>query len=89
MSPTEPITEHALALAAAAGSGAKAPEQAVQELASAGDKASLEAAREQLVARIYSRSDDYEATGALNLVNQALAAVGWPDPYNWKHRRKP
>jgi hypothetical protein len=63
--------------------------QAIAELLALGDRHDLEQARAELVSRIYQRSDDYQATAALALVNKALAAVGWPDPYNWKHRRKP
>ena len=85
----DPIAEYAVALASLAESGAQTPEQAVEALASAGDHPSLERARAELVSRIYHRSDDYEATKALNLVNKALAAIGWVDPYNWKNRRKP
>jgi len=84
-----PITEQAVELSAALSAGAKSADEAVAELASSGDRSALEHAREELVARIYARSDDYEATAALNLVNKALAAVGWYDPYFWKHRRKP
>lgn len=61
---------------------------AVGELAHAGREA-LQEARGKLVQRIYLRSDDYEATAALSLVNKALASLGWEDPYIWKHRRKP
>ena len=81
--------EHAIALAAATEAGTRTSGEAVQELASGGDRAALHEAREELVARIYHRSDDYAATAALTLVNKALAEVGWVDPYSWKHRRKP
>jgi hypothetical protein len=60
----------------------------MEELVRAG-RAALEDARTRLVQRLYLRSDDYEATAALSLVNKALAALGWEDAYNWKHRRKP
>jgi hypothetical protein len=49
----------------------------------------LERARMELVRRISLRSDDYEATAALSLVNRALAIAGWENPYDWRHRRKP
>ena len=84
-----PIADRALALAADGGKGPDAPPDVVAELAAAGDREALEGARAELLSRIYERSDDYQATAALTLVNKALAAVGWPDPYNWKHRRKP
>jgi|GEM_PF-2020091 len=76
--------ERAIGLARSVPSGAGP----VTELAQFG-REQLEEARLQLVQRIFSRSDDYEATAALNLVNRALAALGWVGPYNWKHRRKP
>jgi hypothetical protein len=83
------LVEQAIALAEAAGDGSKTQDQAVQELASAGDSSQLEGARVELLRRIYQRSDDFPATKALTLVNRALAAVGWEDPFSWKHRRKP
>jgi hypothetical protein len=76
------VVERAMALANPGG-----PE-AVGQLGAAGREA-LEAARAELVRRIYMRSDDYRATAALSLVNKALVALGWEDPYNWKRRRKP
>jgi hypothetical protein len=86
---TDPIAERALALVRSSPAGSAERAQAVQELAGAGDFGQLERAREVLVRRIYQRSDDYDATAALSLLNKALAAVGWQDPYSWKHRRKP
>lgn len=76
------VVERAIALASGT---AGSP---VEELTASGRPA-LEEARSVLVQRIYARSDDYDATGALGLVNKALAALGWEDAYNWKHRRKP
>jgi len=61
----------------------------VTELALAGDRASLGRARQHLVWRIQQQSDDYDATAALSLVNQALAEMGWEDLFPWKLRRKP
>ena len=61
----------------------------LQQLTADGDRAALEGAREHLVLRLRRSSDDYAATAALGLVNKALSEVGWQDPYNWKHRRKP
>jgi hypothetical protein len=89
MTGDEPLAERAVALAGEAGAGSRTTDEVVKELTSSGDRDALELARTELVARIHLRSDDYAATGALNLVNRALAAVGWADPYNWKHRRKP
>jgi gamma-glutamylcysteine synthetase len=78
----DPVVERAVALAH------EGSETAVKELAALG-RAELEKARMELVRRISLHSDDYEATAALSLVNRAIAAAGWEDPYNWKHRRKP
>jgi hypothetical protein len=83
------MADHAVALAGAADAGSKTPDEVVRELAAGGDRDGLERARADLLSRIYQRSDDYGATSALTLVNKALAAVGWSDPSNWKHRRRP
>jgi hypothetical protein len=72
----------ALELAAAREDGA------LGELSGMG-RESLLRARAELLARLYQRSDDYEATAALSLVNRALASLGWENPYDWRHRRKP
>lgn len=69
--------------------GTQGSGSAIAALVAAGDRAGLEQFRSDLVRRISSASDDYEATAELGLVNRALAEVGWSDPYNWKHRRKP
>lgn len=53
------------------------------------ERQELEKARTELVGRISARSDDFEATAALSLVNKALAELGWDNPYSWKRRRKP
>lgn len=90
----DPLAEEAVVLASTLSprwtqDGGDELEAAVKKLAQAGDRNALEGAQADLVQRIYERSDDFQATAALSLVNKALAAVGWPDPYNWKHRRKP
>jgi uncharacterized protein len=83
------IAERALALGDELNRGAQTRSEAVQQLVAAGNRAALEEARDELVLRLRRSSDDYSATSALNLANRALAEVGWPDPFNWKHRRKP
>jgi hypothetical protein len=88
MATADPVAEEALVLAGALGSRENLDE-AVEQLAASGDRQALERAQAALVRRIHDRSDDFEATAALNLVNRALASVGWSDPYSWKHRRKP
>jgi len=89
MAAPDPLADEALALAATLGPGGEGHEAAVQQLAGSADRVALERAQAELVQRIHVRSDDFQATAALNLVNRALAAVGWEDPYSWKHRRKP
>jgi hypothetical protein len=89
MAAPDPIADHAVALASVTGTGSRTTDEAVGELAAAGDREGLESARTDLLSRIQQRSDDYAATSALTLVNKALAVVGWADPYSWKHRRRP
>ena len=83
-----PLAEEALRLAASL-SPDEDRQAAVGKLAAAGDRPELERAQQELVRRLSARTDDFQATVALNLVNKALAKVGWPDAYSWKHRRKP
>ena len=89
MATRDPLAEEAVVLAGTLDTNGEALEAAVQKLAESGDRPGLEGAQRDLVRRIQERSDDFEATAALGLVNRALAAVGWTDPYSWKHRRKP
>lgn len=61
--------------------GSDAPGQAgVDELVAlaGGRRQPLEAASGVFVRRLHRRSDDFEATRALQLLHRALAAVGWP-----------
>ncbi len=61
---------------------------AVEELAELGrqDRSALEASRNQFATALHRRSDDFEATAALRLLNRALSKVGWPNPYDWRVR---
>lgn len=54
---------------------------AVSELVelAGGRRDPLESAARTFVARLHRRSDDYEATNALRLVNRALVRIGWDD----------
>jgi hypothetical protein len=88
MAAPDPVAEEALVLAGTLGSD-ESRAAAVQQLAASGNRPALEQAQADLVQRIHERSDDFQATAALNLVNRALATVGWYDPYSWKNRRKP
>jgi hypothetical protein len=85
MAPLEPMATQAVALA----TDGQSAEAAVKQLVASGDRDSLQKAQSELVQRVYERSDDFAATAALNLVNKALAIVGWVEPFSWKHRRKP
>ena len=89
MPATNTATEQALSLANSLGSGSQDLDQAVSALAGSTTADDLKQARADLVARIFSRSDDFQATAALQLVNKALAELGWWDPFSWKHRKKP
>ncbi|MGH9094457.1 MAG: hypothetical protein ACRDXE_04790 [Acidimicrobiales bacterium] len=57
------------------------------------DRAVLEAARDHVAARLHHHTGDWAATRALTLLNRALSAYGWTDPFDWKvrwaHGRKP
>jgi hypothetical protein len=83
------IAAKAIDLAGSVAPGDESLDGAVGQLVAAGDRQELQQGRQALVERIFRNSDDYQATAALNLVNRALAASGWDDPYSWKHRRKP
>jgi hypothetical protein len=85
---SDPTADRAVPLTAATGAATLGTD-AIAALAAAGDRDALETVRADLLNRIHQRSDDYQATLALTLVNKALAAVGWHDPYDWRRRRKP
>ena len=61
--------------------------------AAAGDRASLESARDRMAAMVRRRVDDFEATAALRLLNRALSEMPPVDPFDWQVRwerhRKP
>jgi hypothetical protein len=80
---TDPICTEALSLAGDGGG-----DDAVRRLVSlaGNDRASLVAARDAFARRLHGHADDYAATAALRLLNRALAAYGWHDPYDWRSR---
>lgn len=53
------------------------------------DRAAVESVRDRYARLLHGNSDDWDATAALNVLNPALAALGWDDRYDWKRRRKP
>lgn len=54
--------------------------------AAGGDRRVLEAARDAAVARVHARSDDFEATAALQMLNGVLSRVPIDDPLDWRVR---
>ena len=84
MASSTEISERAIALAADA--DRKGAVTALMTLS--GDTAAgLEGARDILVRRIRIRSDDFEATSGLSLVNSALGQVGWHDDNSWQPKK--
>jgi hypothetical protein len=74
-----------------AGDGAAAVEKLLA--LAGGNRAAVEAARDQVAARLHGRVDDWAATASLTLLNQALARMPRTDPLDWRvrwdRRRKP
>ena len=54
--------------------------------AGGGDRRTVEAARDQVAARIRARVDDFEATAVLQLLNRTLSQLPIHDPLDWKVR---
>jgi hypothetical protein len=83
MEPPDRISERAIALATGDNRDA-----AINELIRLADDdaAALQAARQLLVQRLATNSNDYAASAGLTLINAALARVGWSDPVAWKPR---
>ncbi len=54
--------------------------------AAAGDRPTLEAARDRVARGLHGNAGDWTATSALALLNKALVSVGWTDRYDWKVR---
>ena len=87
MAPTttiESLETQALELATAGTEPAAAVTTLVN--AAAGDRDSLEEARNRVARRMHGNSGDLAAGAALALLNKALVSFGWVDPYNWKQR---
>jgi hypothetical protein len=77
------IADKAVSLA---GNGAGADSQAAL-IKLAGDSSTpLEQARELLVSRIRTRSDDFSATSGLMLLNATLSQIGKKDDLEWQPR---
>jgi hypothetical protein len=86
---TDPICQEALALSGHGGIGGSTNGDAALDrlISLAGlDRTALVAARDAFARRLHAHSDDYEATGALRLLNRSLSKFSPPDPYDW-HKR--
>jgi hypothetical protein len=63
------------------------------ESAAGGDRQLIEAARDEVAARIRAAVDDYDATATLTLLNRTLSQMPRHDPMDWRVRwarhRKP
>ena len=87
---TPPDADALVAQATAA--GAADPRRAAERLLAAarGDRERLEQAASKLVQRLQLRSNDFEATMALRIVERAVAAAPYPDgPWRWHQRLSP
>jgi hypothetical protein len=54
--------------------------------AAGGDRAAVEAARDDVARRLHGNAADWTATAALTLLNKTLVSMGWQDKYDWKIR---
>ena len=54
--------------------------------AAAGDRRTVEAARDLVAARVHAKVDDFEATATLQLLNRVLSRLPIHDPLDWRVR---
>ena len=54
--------------------------------AAGGDRRAIEAARDRMAAAVHARSDDFESTATLQLLNRVLTKVPIIDPLDWRVR---
>ena len=61
---------------------------AVSELVdlAGGDRTAIVSARDVLARRLHADAGDWGATGALALINRAVAGAGWADDFDWRSR---
>jgi hypothetical protein len=84
--PSREIADRAVALATSNDGDQK--EDTAELLELAGNEAGpLEEARRLLVRRIRTRSDDFQATAGLSLLNAALSQLGKRDDLAWTPRQ--
>jgi hypothetical protein len=83
-----PLSTDSIASRAADMAKAGPPAGAVEELVAAagGDRVLIEAARDQIAARLHRAPDDWDATATLTFLNRTLAAMPRNDPLDWRVR---
>ena len=84
MTTTTPEAIAAKALELSSPGAAGAVDALIEE--AGGDRALIEAARDQTADRIRAAVDDFEATAALTLLNRSLALLPRHDPLDWRVR---
>jgi hypothetical protein len=88
MATTSPVEDVAARAAELAQDGAVDMRAAADELlaAAGGNRRAVEAARDEVAARVRARVDDFEATATLTLLNRALSNLPIEDPLDWRVR---
>jgi len=92
---TSPALDLAGRAAALARQGQRDDPALIEELitASGNDVSALGAARDHVARSLHGRSDDWDATATLLLLNRAISQAQRHDPMDWKERwarhRKP
>jgi hypothetical protein len=83
--PVEDVKARAAELAL---DGATDMKAAADELlaAAGGNRRAVEAARDEVAARVRARVDDFDATATLTLLNRALSRLPIDDPLDWRVR---
>lgn len=87
-----PVTDADALVAQAVAAGTSDPRRAAERLLAAADcdRERLEPAASVLIERLKLRSNDFEATLALRIVERAIAAAPYPDgPWRWHHQLSP
>jgi hypothetical protein len=86
MSPTD--VEAVLSCAHKRALAGDTPDSAVDDVmaAAGGDRHLLEAARDVAAERVHLRTDDFESTAALQMLNRVLSRVPIVDPLDWRVR---
>ena len=80
----EALAARALELAKGGGQGREGVDALIS--AAGGERIPLEAARDQMAARVRAAVDDWDATAALTLLNRTLSLLPRHDPLDWRVR---